>query len=453
MLIPYAVDIPQDRWPVANWLLIMVTVAVFVMQHNDMAEARGRLMHQPQRPTQQTQDQSDANSVPTYPGITGMLILDRWSPTRLVGHVFLHGGMIHLIGNMLFLWVFGNAICATLGNIKYLFIYLLMGICAGACQFLSSPTPSLGASGAINGVVGMCLFLFPLQETSCFWIGPFFFTQSFEIRCIYIILWWLLWDLVGLLFLTSVSHVAYAAHLGGFVSGFGLGWLLSHFKWVYLDKYDLTIIQMMQRRKPSWSRPASESEFDPAFGGYDRVMADAKIDNKVIKPTDHPQSSRSPRLRLKSPSSARRRSIFSPGMDSGLSGKALAAREAGNLGSIIDGTGRSRAEKGPTVFDPEAQTRGEAGSSIQTEPVSSGGIIYVTCVCGKIFKTSAKHAGKSGRCPKCKAIFKIPALDTSMIRFKCQCGKPIKVPSKFSGRHVRCPKCQQRVTIPKTKLM
>ena len=90
--------------------------------------------------------------------------------TTIFTSMFMHGGWMHLIGNMLFLWIFGNAVCAKIGNVRYLPIYLGLGIFAGLTHMIFQGGPVIGASGAINGVVGMFLVFFPENSITCFWI-------------------------------------------------------------------------------------------------------------------------------------------------------------------------------------------------------------------------------------------------------------------------------------------
>ena len=88
----------------------------------------------------------------------------------LLTSMFLHGGLLHLGGNMLFLWVFGNCVNAKLGNAKYLLLYITCGLFGGIIQGISSSIPGLGASGAINGVIGMYLVMFASNSINCFYL-------------------------------------------------------------------------------------------------------------------------------------------------------------------------------------------------------------------------------------------------------------------------------------------
>lgn len=139
--------------------------------------------------------------------------------------MFLHGGWLHLIGNMWFLWVFGNNIEDAMGHWRFGFFYLLVGVVAAGAHVLSVPgseIPTVGASGAISGVMGAYLVLYPRVR-----IQTLFFFFIF-IRIIALPAWLLLgyWFLLQLLLGSSVSTagggVAFWAHIGGFAAGLGL---------------------------------------------------------------------------------------------------------------------------------------------------------------------------------------------------------------------------------------
>ncbi|MDI9431927.1 MAG: rhomboid family intramembrane serine protease [Planctomycetota bacterium] len=139
MIVPWCVDVPQERWPVVNWLIVVAAIVVFVLQSAEFTQAASEPM--------------PATDSSTVPGITGALMLNGWNFTGLFGHIWIHGDLMHLLGNMWFLWIFGNAVCAKVGNLRYLVLYVLLGTTAGVTHLLFDSRPALGASGAINGVV------------------------------------------------------------------------------------------------------------------------------------------------------------------------------------------------------------------------------------------------------------------------------------------------------------
>ena len=134
--------------------------------------------------------------------------------------MFLHGGFLHLIGNMLYLWIFGNNIEDTLGHFRFLIFYLLVGLSAALIQVLSDPqstTPMIGASGAVAGILGAYLLLFP-QARILTLMFIFIFIRMIRIPALIVLGFWFL---VQLLSITSgyETGVAFFAHIGGFVAG------------------------------------------------------------------------------------------------------------------------------------------------------------------------------------------------------------------------------------------
>jgi len=140
--------------------------------------------------------------------------------------MFLHGGWAHLLGNMLFLWIFGDNVEDRLGHVRYLLFYLLSGYAAAFTHAFFSPTsmvPAIGASGAISGVLGAYLFLHPRARiVTVVWF--LFFIRFIEIPAIvYLPIWFLLQLFSGVASLgmpaDTAGGVAFWAHIGGFVAG------------------------------------------------------------------------------------------------------------------------------------------------------------------------------------------------------------------------------------------
>ena len=157
----------------------------------------------------------------------------------LITSQFLHGGLLHLAGNMLFLWIFGNNVEEKLGHIKYLFFYLTCGVLASLTQWYfsqNSSIPSLGASGAIAGVLGAYILRFPQAEIlGIIPLGIFF--PSFRVPAFYFLGFWFLeqafYGFVSLETPTNIGMesggIAYWAHSGGFLFGAILAPLLGLF--------------------------------------------------------------------------------------------------------------------------------------------------------------------------------------------------------------------------------
>jgi membrane associated rhomboid family serine protease len=138
----------------------------------------------------------------------------------VVTSIFLHGGWGHLIGNLWFLWVFGNNIEDSMGHFRFLAFYLLTGIAAAMAQVLTDPSstlPMVGASGAISGVMGAYILLYPHARVDTlvgFWIVP--------LPAWIMLGYWFTLQLSGVLVSGGIGGVAYAAHVGGFVAGLAL---------------------------------------------------------------------------------------------------------------------------------------------------------------------------------------------------------------------------------------
>jgi membrane associated rhomboid family serine protease len=149
--------------------------------------------------------------------------------TTLFTSMFLHGGFLHVASNMLYLFVFGDNVEDRLGHGRFLVFYLLCGIIAGIAHILvnaSSPVPSVGASGAIAGVLAAYLRLYPHAEVrTLLFIGPFIAVP--RVQAVFLIAFWFITQfLAGVLALGArteqTAGVAFWAHIGGFAAGFVL---------------------------------------------------------------------------------------------------------------------------------------------------------------------------------------------------------------------------------------
>jgi membrane associated rhomboid family serine protease len=151
----------------------------------------------------------------------------------LVTSQFLHGGFLHIAGNLLFLWIFGNNVEDRFGRPAFLAFYLVGGIVAGLTQVAIDPEstiPVIGASGAIAATLGAYLVLFPRARVTTV-IFLVFFYQLIDLPAVFVLAFWFLLQLVdglGSLGMASASAggVAFFAHIGGFVFGAAVGWLV-----------------------------------------------------------------------------------------------------------------------------------------------------------------------------------------------------------------------------------
>ena len=230
MFIPYSVDVPFDHKPVVNWLVCAALVLAFVGQ---IVAVVGQVNHgvSPEEAAQKT---------------IGPFILDGWRVTGLFGHMWLHGGILHLVGNLIFLWLFGNAVCSKVGNLLYLPVYVGLGLLVAISHVLFSGGPALGASAAINGIIGMYLVFFPENSISCFfWL--LYRPITFSVSGYWMILLWFAFDIWGAF--SGDQHVGYVAHVGGFIAGVGLAILMLKREWVVMQRDEKSLLQMLGARK------------------------------------------------------------------------------------------------------------------------------------------------------------------------------------------------------------
>ena len=210
-MIPLKDNIPSSRTPVITIGLIVINVLVYLNQLTLPPRAAVRFVY-----------------------LYGLIPLEISSGDLMVPHpvplygtiltsMFVHGGLFHLAGNMLYLWIFGDNVEDSLGRVRYLLFYLLSGVGAAAAQILSDPhskIPMVGASGAISGVLGAYLLLYPhARVVTLVFFG--WFVRVIEIRALIVLGFWIVVQLVsGLLtWGAQVGGVAWFAHVGGFVAG------------------------------------------------------------------------------------------------------------------------------------------------------------------------------------------------------------------------------------------
>ncbi len=175
------------------------------------------------------------------------LVLRGWEPTQLLGHSLLHADIAHLFGNMLVLWVFGNAICANTSNGFYALVYLGCTLAAAAVHLFIDGRAAIGASGAINGIVGIALAVYPLNRVEILWWFLYRHSTS-TMRAWVLVTIWLLFDLWGVA--TEDGGVAYWAHLGGLAFGVGFGLLALHMKWIQPTEWDNeTLLDLIRSKK------------------------------------------------------------------------------------------------------------------------------------------------------------------------------------------------------------
>jgi len=173
------------------------------------------------------------------------LIPARFHASAVITSMFLHGGWLHILGNMWFLWIFGDNIEDVLGHAKYLVFYLLCGIAAGLTQTVfnvGSRLPMVGASGAIAGVMGAYLVKFPRARIVTL-VFVFFFITTIDVPATLMLLYWFFIQIFNGIGTIGYSHLsqggtAWFAHVGGFIAGIILVNLLGT-RQKYMRRQDL----------------------------------------------------------------------------------------------------------------------------------------------------------------------------------------------------------------------
>jgi len=212
-MLPFKDNIPTDRFPVVTVIIIAINIAVFLYEM-----------------TLSTANQMDdfliKYGMTPYEITHGVSLVPRGFPVymTLITCMFLHGGWLHIGGNMLYLWIFGNNIEDSMGRFRFVIFYLGCGLIASFGQIIvdsASPVPTIGASGAIAGVLGAYLLLYPRAKVTTLVILVVFITIVQLPAVIVLLFWFLLQLFYGLAGLGAGAGdgVAYFAHIGGFVAG------------------------------------------------------------------------------------------------------------------------------------------------------------------------------------------------------------------------------------------
>jgi membrane associated rhomboid family serine protease len=218
-VIPLRDDNPVGRRPIVNYVLIGLCVMTFLWQLTLGPDGGERVVYAlgliPAALLRGAQLPPDIGAVP--PLLT------------LVTSMFLHGGWLHLAGNMLYLWIFGDNIEDAVGRGGYVLFYLVCGVAAALAQAYPHPNsqiPMIGASGAISGVLGAYLMLFPHARILTL-IPLGLATQVVRVKAIWVLLLWFGLQLFSSSF-GGEGGVAFSAHIGGFIAGVVLIGLFKH---------------------------------------------------------------------------------------------------------------------------------------------------------------------------------------------------------------------------------
>jgi membrane associated rhomboid family serine protease len=266
MFLPYTVDVPMARMPIVNWVLIVLTVfvslGVWVKDSHRSRRSRDNFDMHPDltrklkelRDRQAPDEEFEALAEEIErrrdrqsrddDGLTGALDPEHFSFFQLFTHQFVHGDILHLAGNMLFLFVFGNAVNAKLGHVLFPIAYLILGTLAGLGWLMfGNGMPMIGASGAIMGIIGIFLVFFPRNNVSIFFYYWRTGLNTFEIPAFWVILFYMIADLIGVI--RANQPIAYVSHLTGtlFGAAFAISLLLGRV--IKSTKYEENLLQAL----------------------------------------------------------------------------------------------------------------------------------------------------------------------------------------------------------------
>ncbi len=237
-MFPVKDNIPTDRFPVVTVGLILANVVVFLLSirhggsilsgpDSGTVVKYGAIPYELTHPGQHC-DLTQLGGVVCegQPGVTGTANAQPATGLTVLSSMFMHGGLLHIAGNMLFLWIFGNNVEDAMGRGKFLVWYLLGGAAALGLQTLvdtSSAVPTVGASGAVAAVLGGYILLYPRARVLTVIFIVIFFTFVELPALVMLGLWFLQQAVFGAVGLTNPTGggggVAYFAHIGGFVFG------------------------------------------------------------------------------------------------------------------------------------------------------------------------------------------------------------------------------------------
>ncbi len=202
-MIPIRDENPSRTFPLVTLTIIIANVMIFFYQLFLPREALGAFIGE-------------------YAAIPNLLMHGQ-NLHAIVTSMFLHGGFLHLAGNMLYLWIFGDNVESLCGHFRFLLFYLLCGLAAFLGHFITQPfstVPMLGASGAISGVLGAYFLRFPRANVVVVIPLFFFLWPTFHIPAVIVLGLWFIYQIWNGISIPSVGGgVAWFAHIGGFVAG------------------------------------------------------------------------------------------------------------------------------------------------------------------------------------------------------------------------------------------
>lgn len=210
-MIPLKDDNPTRNKPIVTYCVIGICVFVFLLQLSSEGYRSGSLFY-------------------SYGLIPTVLLGSQSLPVELYvlpagmtlfTSMFMHGGLMHLLGNMLYMWIFADNVEDELGPVKFTIFYLVCGVAAAMTQVMTdtdSAIPMIGASGAIGGVLGAYVVRHPRARVLVL-IPLGFYSQLVKIPAIFVLGFWFVLQLINSRMSASAGGVAYGAHVGGFIAG------------------------------------------------------------------------------------------------------------------------------------------------------------------------------------------------------------------------------------------
>lgn len=255
-MLPIRDDNPQITTPYGTYAIIVLNVLVwiFVQGLGSTASLVSSVCSFGLVPAELLQPLPPNISVPLGGNLACTLGESGWY--TVVTSMFMHGGWMHLIGNLWFLWIFGDNVEDSMGTRRFIAFYLLCGLAAAASQIVSNPAsvvPMVGASGAIGGVMGAYIVLYPrVHVHMLFFFG--FFVTTLAVPAVFMLGYWLVLQLLsGVLAIGGQGGgVAFWAHVGGFVAGMVLIFLFRNRR--LLARHPYYGIRKTRSPNRSWNR-------------------------------------------------------------------------------------------------------------------------------------------------------------------------------------------------------
>ncbi len=215
MFFPYRDVNPRERFPLVTVALMVINVAVQIYQATMSPERAGVFLRQTGAIPWEISHLTDLVRWPDHPA--ALLPI----PLTLLTSMFVHGGWLHLVSNLWYLWIFGDNVEDSMGHLRFVLFYLLAGVAAALLQIAVEPgstVPTVGASGAIAGVLGGYMLLYPRARIQCL-IFLLIIITTVEVPAYLVLGFWFVIQLLRGFSGGAPGGVAWFAHIGGFVAG------------------------------------------------------------------------------------------------------------------------------------------------------------------------------------------------------------------------------------------